>query len=174
MLGLLAVGQPTRASIVEHGSAQFNQAVQRTGASRLAQRQTARHRRLAPGAGVRPRRAFMKSDERQRREEKVRGFRPSFFKWCLTANFTRSDPRIMLFLAIWAVALMIFGGSRGLMLGSLLLWWLATILVPAIWAESLCRRFGSKWGMIIALAPLWVPVVLALSARLWMPMFRIH
>jgi len=116
----------------------------------------------------------MKSDERQRREEKVRGFRPSFFKWCLTANFTRSDPRIMLFLAIWAVALMIFGGSRGLMLGSLLLWWLATILVPAIWAESLCRRFGSKWGMIIALAPLWVPVVLALSARLWMPMFRIH
>src|SRR2546422_848699 len=45
---------------------------------------------------------------------------------------------------------------------------------PGIWAESLCQRFGSKWGMIIALAPLWVSVVLALSAGLWMPMFGIH
>ena len=73
----------------------------------------------------------------------------------------------MLVLVILAVALMIFGGRQGLIGGCLLLWYLSTVIVPGIWGESLCRRFGSTWGMIIAFAPLWLPVVVALSVRLW-------
>jgi len=69
---------------------------------------------------------------------------------------------------------MIFGGVKGLVIGSLVLWYLATMVIPVLWGETLCRRFGPKWGMIIAFAPLWVPIVLGLSAGLWMSLFGIH
>jgi len=99
--------------------------------------------------------------------KKARGFWSSFFHWWCAPSWSKSDPRAMLILAILAIALMIFGGSQGLIGGCLLLWYLSTVIVPGLWAESLCRRFGSKWGMIIALAPLWLPIVVALSAGLW-------
>ena len=107
-------------------------------------------------------------------EEKTDRFRPSFLKWLLSPFLPRTDPRAMFILAIAAIAYMIFGGVKGLIIGSLLLWFLITIIVPILFVESLCRRFGSKWGMIIAYAPLWVPIILGLSANLWLPLFGIH
>jgi membrane-bound ClpP family serine protease len=118
---------------------------------------------------------IMKINEHQMQEEqKTRGFRPSFFNWLTSPFLPRTDPRIMLILAIAAIASMIFGGVKDLIIGSLLLWFLVTLLIPILWGEGLCRRFGSKWGMIIAYAPLWLPFLLGLSAGLWLPIFGIH
>jgi hypothetical protein len=107
-------------------------------------------------------------------EQKTHRFQPSFIKWLLSPFMPRTDPRAMFILTIASIAYMIFGGVKGLIIGSLLLWFLITILVPIFWGESLCRRFGSKWGMIIAYAPLWVPIAFGLSASLWLPLFGIH
>ena len=79
-----------------------------------------------------------------------------------------------IFLSVMAVGLIIFGSIEGLAIGCLLLWYVASVMIPRIWGDSLSRRFGWKWGMIIAFAPTWLPVVLALTAKLWMPIFGIH
>jgi hypothetical protein len=103
----------------------------------------------------------------------------SFVRWWATPyshryHFSRDDPRIMLLLAVAAVAGMIFGGTAGLWIGPLVLWFLFTILVPALWGEGLARRFGDTWGCILAFAPLWVPLVLGLTAKLWLPLFGVR
>jgi hypothetical protein len=80
----------------------------------------------------------------------------------------------MLIMVIAAVAFMIFGGVQGLVGGAFVLWYLATMIIPCVYGERLVHRFGTKWGMTIAYAPLWVPIVLGLSAGLWLPLFGIH
>jgi hypothetical protein len=109
----------------------------------------------------------MKKDEHQRQEkEKVRGFWPNFLEWWRTPNFSRTNHRVkfiaIIFQAALAIAIMIFGGGEGLVAGFFLLGYIATIIIPEIWGESLCRRFGWKWAMIISFAPLWLPFVLLL------------
>jgi hypothetical protein len=107
----------------------------------------------------------MKETEHQT-QAKARGFWSSVFAWWCAPNWSRSDPRALLVQCIVAVALMIFGGRQGLTVGCLLLWYLSAVVVPSIWGERLCRRFGSAWGTIIAFAPLWLPLLLALSVGL--------
>ena len=77
-------------------------------------------------------------------------------------------------LSILAVSVMIFGGKEGLGVGCLILWYVASVMIPRIWGPSLSQRFGWKWGMIIAFAPTWLPLVLALTAKLWLPLFCSH
>jgi hypothetical protein len=114
---------------------------------------------------------FMKKDKRKLQKK---GFWLFSFEWWMARYFSRSDPRIMIILFIIAVGLMIFGDKMGLIGGFLLLWYISTILIPALWKETLCRHFGSTWGTIIAFAPLWLPILLALSAMLWLPLFGLH
>jgi hypothetical protein len=122
---------------------------------------------------VRRQARHMKNSENQRSEEKkTRGFWSTFLKWWCIPSYSRSDPRVMLILVIVALASMIFGGGKGIVVGSLLLWYLASIIIPALWGEGLCRRFGPKFGMIIALAPIWLPIALLLSSGLWIDIFR--
>ena len=80
----------------------------------------------------------------------------------------------MLLLAVGAVAAMIFGGVAGLWAGLLVLWYLSTMLIPAVFGNALTRRFGGTWGTILAFAPLWLPLMLGLTAKLWMPLFGRH
>jgi hypothetical protein len=80
----------------------------------------------------------------------------------------------MLLLAVGTVAGMIFGGTNGLWIGLLVLWYLSTMFVPVLCGDALTRWFGDPWGTILALAPLWLPVVLAVTAKLWLPLFGIH
>ena len=82
--------------------------------------------------------------------------------------------RAMVLLAVLAVAAMIFGGVEGLGIGLIMLWFLSTIVIPALFGDALTRRFGETWGMIFAFAPLWLPLLLALTAKLWMPLFGLH
>jgi hypothetical protein len=107
------------------------------------------------------------NEPNQQEEVKARGFWSNLLRWVLTAKLVRNDPRILLFLAIFAVAIMVFGGRTGLVGGSMLLYYLFTIIFPALFYESLCRRFGSNWGTFSAFAPLWLPVVILLLIRLW-------
>lgn len=118
----------------------------------------------------------MKNDKQHVKEN---GFWSLFLKWLSTPfslkyHFSRSDPRIMIILFIIAVLIIIFGDRIEKMLGSMLLWYLIAFLVPALWAEKLCKRFGSTWGMIIALTPIWLPILLLLTSGFWMPILGIH
>jgi hypothetical protein len=90
------------------------------------------------------------------------------------APFSRSNPLIGLVLATAGLLTMIFGGSKGLIAGSLLLWYIASVFLPALCGPFLCRQFGSALGMTIAFAPLWLPVLLVLSAKVWMPILGLH
>jgi hypothetical protein len=112
--------------------------------------------------------------KKNKRKLQKKGFWLFSFEWWMAPYFSRSDPRSMIILIIIAVALMIFGDKIGLVGGSLLFWYIATLLIPALWKETLCRHFGSTWGTIIALLPLWLPILLILSAKLWMPLFGLH
>jgi hypothetical protein len=107
------------------------------------------------------------------------GWFSSFVRWWATPyshryHFSRSDPRIMLLLAVGAVAGMIVGGTNGLWIGLLVLWYLSKMLIPALCGDALTRWFGDPWGTILAFAPLWLSVVLAVTAKLWLPLFGIH
>jgi hypothetical protein len=75
----------------------------------------------------------------------------------------------MLLLAIGVVAAMIFGGVQGLGIGLILLWFIFTIVFPALCGDALTKRFGETWGVILAFAPLWLPLLLALLAWLLLP-----
>ena len=81
-------------------------------------------------------------------------------------RYSRSDPAVALLLIVAGIAEMLFGGHQGLMVGSLMLWFVSTVIFPALCGGWLCRHFGQKWGMGIALAPLWLPV--ALLVFLWL------
>jgi len=111
----------------------------------------------------------MKNVEHQlQEEEKTSGLWSRFLNFWLARYYSRTDPRAIIILAIAAIALMIFGGVEGLIFGSFLLWYLATILIPFLFRESLCRRFGLKWGTIISYAPLWLPFLIGFIAWIWM------
>jgi hypothetical protein len=75
---------------------------------------------------------------------------------------SKSRAVAMLFLIILGLCALIFAPGPG----SILLWFLSTIIVPALWGDALCRRFGKKWGMIVAFAPLWVAFLLILIGGL--------
>jgi hypothetical protein len=85
----------------------------------------------------------------------------------------RRNPFPILFLLIGGICCLIFAPAADkteqgtiLGIGVILLWFLSTVIVPALWGDALCKRFGEKWGMIIAYAPLWLPLLLALTAGL--------
>jgi hypothetical protein len=84
----------------------------------------------------------------------------------------RSDPWVMIFLLALGFGMLFFGGRDGLGPGALILWFLSTILFPAICGGFLCRVFGNIVGTIIAAAPVWVALILAITHKLWMPLFR--
>ena len=68
----------------------------------------------------------------------------------------------LLLLAVVAVAGMIFGDLTGLGIGLFVLWFLSTMVIPAVFWDALTRRFGETWGTLLAFAPLWLPLLLAL------------
>jgi hypothetical protein len=112
-------------------------------------------------------------------EKKPRGFWSSFFEWWRTpyspwSHFSRTDPRLMLILVIFGICGLIFAPKKDKIAGAILIWYIFTIIVPAVWGERLVRRFGTKWGMILSYALLWVPILLGLTAGLWLPLFGIH
>ena len=78
----------------------------------------------------------------------------------------------MLFLLALGFGMMIFGGKSGLGFGALLLWFLSTMLFPALCGGFLCRVFGNTTGAILGAAPIWLPILLAITYKLWMPLVR--
>jgi hypothetical protein len=93
--------------------------------------------------------------------------------WWEPRRYSKTDPRAGLILIIVGICLLIFAPTEGRIGGAVLLWYIGTVIVPALWGQQLAQRFGSNWGLVIAYAPLWVPIVLGLTAGLWLPLFGI-